>query len=281
MTDIRGKRTLITGAAKGMGAEMAREFASEGAELILVDIDEDGLEETAQSLRRRGHRVHTYTRDLSSRESIQELGDEVREEIGRLEILINNAGVVEGGPYDEIDDAADEMTFAVNIQAVHWLTKTFLEDLKAGRDTHIIHMASAAGFLGVPYQVVYSASKWFVIGLGEGLRLELEAEDCEHVGTTIVCPGLVDTGMFHGSSAPWLTPTLDPDYVAERIVDAVRDDDLYVKEPLMIKAAPILRAVLPTKLNDFLLDKLGATKIMHGWSGREREGEDEYEPAES
>jgi len=279
MTDIRGKRTLITGAAKGMGAEMARTFADEGAELILVDIDQAGLEETAQDLRRRGHRVHTYKRDLSSREPIEELGHEVREDVGRLEILVNNAGVVEGGPYDEIDDAADEMTFAVNMQAVHWLTKTFLGDLKAGRDTHIIHMASAAGFLGVPYQVVYSASKWFVIGLGEGLRMELELEGCDHVGTTIVCPGLVDTGMFHGSSAPWLTPTLDPDYVAERIVDAVRDDDLYVKEPLMIKAAPVLRALLPTKINDFILDKLGATRIMQGWRGRE--GQDEYEPVES
>jgi len=271
MTEIRGKRTLITGAAKGMGAEMARQFADAGAELILVDIDAEGLQETARQLRRRGHPVHTYEADLSSRENIRQLGDEVGSDVGRIDILINNAGVVQGGPYDEIDDAADETTFSVNIEAVHWMTKTFLDDLEKGRDTHVVHMASAAGFLGVPYQVVYSASKWFVIGLAEGVRLELEAEGCEHVGTTIVCPGLVETGMFQGSEAPRLTPSLEPGYIVERLLDAVRADDVYVQEPLMVKAAPILRALLPTRVNDFILEALGATEIMHGWEGRDSE----------
>lgn len=269
MTEIRGKRTLITGAAKGMGAEMARQFAGAGAELILVDIDEDGLRETARKLQSRGHRVSTYARDLSSRENIQQLGEEVRDEVGRVDILVNNAGFVEGGSYEKLDDESDAMTFAVNIEAVHWMTKTFLGDLKSGRDTHLVHMASAAGFLGVPYQVVYAASKWFVIGFGESIRMELKLEDCEHVGSTIVCPGLVDTGMFHGSKAPWLTPTLEPDYLVEKVVESVENDDLYVKEPLMVSVAPILGALLPTEVNDFILNTLGATDIMQDWRGRE------------
>ena len=269
MTDIRGKRTLVTGAAKGMGRRMARRFGERGAELILVDIDEENLRETADEFRDQGMRAHEFIRDLSSLDEIRDLRDAVHQEVGRVDILVNNAGVVQGGRYDEIDDAQDELTMQVNIQAVHWMTKTFLPDLEEGRDTHLVQMASAAGFLGVPYQVVYSASKWFVIGLSEGVRVELDQRGVDHVGMTIVCPSLVDTGMFEGSEAPLLSPILEPDYVATRILEAVTDEELYVKEPFMIRLAPILKALLPAEVTDFIMDKLGATKIMHGWEGRD------------
>lgn len=250
---------------------MADYFAEEGAELLLVDIDAENLETAGEQLRADGYRVHTFVTDLSSPDNVRDLRDAIHDEVGRIDILVNNAGVVQGGRYDEIDDDDDELTFRVNIEAVHWMTKTFLADLEAGRDTHVVQMASAAGFLGVPYQVVYSASKWFVIGLAEGVRLELEKEGSDHVSTTIVCPGLVDTGMFEGSESPFFTPKLHPDYVADRVVRAVQRDSLYVKEPFMIKATPIIRALLPAKVTDLLLEAFGATEIMHGWRGRESE----------
>ncbi len=269
MTDIRGKRTLITGSARGMGRRMAERFGRRGAELLLVDIDEQNLEQTAGELREAGLPVTTFVRDLAERENIASLREEVHDQIGRIDILVNNAAIVQGGDYTEIDAEWDELMLDVNVGAVHWMNKAFLPDLEQGRDTHLVNMASAAGFLGVPQQVVYSASKWFVIGLSEGIRLELEQRGADHVGMTIVCPSLVDTGMFEGSDPPLFSPILDPEFVAGRILEAVEGEELYVQEPFMIKLAPILRAVLPTPVTDTLMETLGATSIMQGWEGRE------------
>jgi short-subunit dehydrogenase len=271
MTDIRNKVTLITGAAKGMGREMAGRFAREGAHLVLVDIDGDNLAETADEIRSQGYTVDTFVRDLSSRETIRRLRDEVVEQVGGVDILVNNAGIVQGGPLDEIDDEADELTLKVNIEAVHWMTKAFLPDLKEGRDGHIVQMASAAGLIGIPYQVVYSASKWFVLGHAEALRQELRHDGADHVGLTVVCPSLVDTGMFEGSDPPMLAPILEPDYMADQIIEAVRREWRTIREPSMVKLLPYLTTLLPAEIIDFLLDKLGASSLMHGWEGRQED----------
>jgi len=271
MTDIRGKRTLVTGSARGMGRRMAEKFGDAGAELLLVDIDGEKLEETTGELREQGYRVEPFVRDLSERDQIRSLYEEVHERVGRIDILVNNAAIVEGGPYEEIDDDWDQLMLDVNVDAVHWMTKTFLPDLIAGRDTHLVQMASAAGFLGVPYQIVYSASKWFVIGLSEGVRIELDQRGHDHVGMTIVCPSLVDTGMFEGSEPPMLSPILEPDFVATRVREAIAGDELYVREPFLIKVAPVLKAILPTGVTDFVMDAMGATSIMHGWRGRDED----------
>lgn len=275
MTSIRDQNVLITGSAKGMGREMAREFGEKGADVVLVDIDEPALEETADSLGRRGVDATPIVADLADKSAIDELPGRVRDRVGPVDVLVNNAGIVQGGHFEEMDDAADELTLAVNVMAVHWMTKRFLPQLKRGRDTHIVQMASAAGFVGLPYQITYSASKWFVIGLSESLRLELDDRGYDDPNITIVCPSLVDTGMFEGSEPPMLSPLLDPDFVAERVVESVREENLYVKEPTTVKLIPHLRALLPVDVVDFLMDKLGVTSLMHGFEGRDDPGLDD------
>ncbi len=268
MTYIRGKKTLITGAAKGMGREMALEFARRGADPILVDIDKEGLDELAGELAADGHTVHSFVADLSSRKDIKKLRDGVNEEVGRIDILVNNAGVVTAGPYEEVDDAADELMLDVNINGVHWMTKYFLSDLKQGADTHLVNLASAAGLTGVAGQVIYCATKWFVTGFSEALRLELQENGHEHVGISIICPGFVDTGMFDGAEPPLLMPMLQPEFVVDQIMESIEDNKLYVQEPFMVKLTPALRALLPTPIVDKLMDVTGATRAMKGWKGR-------------
>lgn len=268
MTDINGKTTLITGAARGMGREIAYRFGDRGARLALVDIDEENLEETARRLRRAGATVETFICDLSEPDNVVALREKVHEALGPVELLVNNAGVVQGGPLEEIDEKWDQLTMDVNIGAVHWMTKTFLPDLKKARSSHLVQMASAASFVGLPYQVMYCASKWFVTGYSEALRAELRKEGAEHVKMSIICPSLVDTGMFEGSEPPALTPILTPQFVADRVIEAVENEELYVKEPWMAKAAPLMQSLLPTRIVDKLADTLGATEIMHGWQGR-------------
>lgn len=268
MTYIRGKKTLITGAAHGMGRRMAMEFARRGAELVLVDIDEEGLQKVADKLSETNTSVATFALDLSSRTAIKELHAAVSEQVGRIDILVNNAGVVTAGNYEDIDDEADQLMLDVNINAVHWLTKAFLPDLKKGVDTHLVQLASAAGLVGVPRQVIYCASKWFVTGFSEALRLELKEDGYDHVSVSVIAPGFVDTGMFDGAEAPLLMPMLEPDFVVDRIMEAITDDVLHVQEPLIVRLTPALRALLPTPVVDTIMDITGATRSMQGWKGR-------------
>ncbi len=268
MTDLNGKTVLITGGARGMGHHMAERFAEEGGRIVLVDVDEEALEETRRELADRGHEVSSFVCDLSERDNIDDLRDRVHREVGPVEVLVNNAGVVRGGKLDEVDDAGDELTFRVNVEAVHWMTKRFLGDLKEADEAHIVQMASAAGLIGVPEQVTYSASKWFVVGFSRALRQELLGDGHDHVGVTIVCPSLVDTGMFEGANAPLLMPFLQPEDVVDSIVSAVERNKLFVKEPFLVKTIPFMKGILPTRAVDFVLDTMGVRGLMKNWTGR-------------
>ena len=249
MTRIEGKRTLIAGAAMGMGMRMAERFGTEGAELVLVDVNELALEALSQRLRGKGMRVHHFVCDLSQREQeIEGLVAKVHKTAGPIDILVNNAGVVTGGVYEEIPAGRDALMLDVNVAALHWMTKAFLPDMKRAGAGHIVQLASAASFLGVPEQVVYCASKWFVVGvLSEALRVELAQQGHHGIRLTIVCPSFVNTGMFEGVKAPFLTPMLEPDFVVDRVIEAVHHNRLYVKEPFVVKTTSLLRALLPAR----------------------------------
>jgi short-subunit dehydrogenase len=269
MTDIKNKRTLVTGAAMGMGLRMAEKFAQNGAKVAMVDINEEALAGAVEDLESKGYEVYPFVCDLAERDNIVELRKQVLEKLGRIDILVNNAAVVAGGHYEDIDPKLDNLMLQVNIDAVHWMTKEFMPELKAGRDCHLVNMASAAGMLGVPDQAVYCASKWFVIGLSEAIRQEFRDQGIEHVGISIICPSLVNTGMFEGANVPILSPILEPDFVAEKVIEAVREDRLYVREPFMVKLTPFLRATLPTTLLDTMLEKFGVTGLMKSFKGRD------------
>jgi len=274
MTDLNDKVTLITGAARGMGRRMAERFGERGARLVLVDVDGEALTDVRKALEERGFEVDDFVCDLSRRENIDDLRDRVHDEVGRVEVLVNNAGVVRGGRLEDVDDAGDELTFRVNIEAVHWMTKRFLRDLKQAPEAHLVQMASAAGLIGVPEQVTYSASKWFVIGFSRALRQELIGEGHDHIGMTIVCPSLVDTGMFEGAKPPRFLPLLQPEEMVEKIVDAVRSNRLFVREPFLVKTIPFMKGILPAAAVDFVLDRLGVRELMKTWTGRHADDAD-------
>ncbi|AKU92898.1 SDR family NAD(P)-dependent oxidoreductase [Vulgatibacter incomptus] len=268
MTAIAGKRALITGAARGMGLGMAQRFAARGAEVVLVDLDEERLRTAEAELRHAGHSVHAFPCNLARREAIEDLRRDVLVRVGPIDILVNNAGVVTGGSYESIAAARDQAMLDVNVASVHWMTKAFLPDLIQSRGGHLVQMASAAGLLGVPGQALYCATKWFVIGLSEALRAEWLEQGHDRIHLTIACPGYVDTGMFEGVHAPRLMPMLHADRLAENIVDAVEENRLYVLEPALVKLTPLLHAALPRGIFDRVADALGIYGSMRSWTGR-------------
>ena len=127
-----------------------------------------------------------------------------------MDIVINNAGVVSGRAFCELDDGQIELTMAVNAMAPMWVTKAFLPAMMERDSGHIVTVTSATGLLGAPRLVDYCASKHASIGFMEALRVELKRLGSS-VCTTTICPGIIDTGMFDGATSPFpLLRMLDP-----------------------------------------------------------------------
>ncbi|HEY7627582.1 MAG TPA: SDR family NAD(P)-dependent oxidoreductase [Ilumatobacteraceae bacterium] len=184
---LAGRRALITGAARGIGAAIAQTFHSEGAELALLDVNVERLDATAKSLGARAYGV-----DLAEIEATTAVVGRAIDELGGLEILVNNAGILKMAPLLEIDPADWDLTFAVNVRAMLVTTQVAAKAMiPNGRGT-IINMASMGGKAGAPNQAHYAASKAAVISL-----TQVAAKELGPYGITVncICPGYVLTEM--------------------------------------------------------------------------------------
>ncbi len=268
MTDFRDKNVLITGAASGIGRLLAERIAAGGGRLVLWDIDEPGLDAVKKAIAASGGRVEVYRCDVANRENVYAVARRVLDAHGPADILINNAGVVTGKPLVEASDEAIERSFAINALAHFWTVRAFLPAMLERNSGHVVSVASAAGLVGAPRLTDYCASKFAAVGFDESLRLELRQLGSA-VKTTVVCPFYVKTGMFEGVKTrfPWLLPILEPEYVARRIVRAIRRDRRRLILPRFALVAPPLKA-LPPAAFDPLLKFFGVTQSMDEFRGR-------------
>ena len=267
MREISGRRVLITGGAGGLGHAMARRFAAAGAELVLTDVVKATLDDMVADFVRRGVACRGYVVDVTDPAAIARLRDQLHAEVGPVQVLVNNAGIVHGGPFLEVPVEKHLRTYRVNVEGVVAMTHAFLPDLVAADEGHLVNVASASGFVGLPFGSTYASSKWAVIGFSESIRLEMKKLGHRHVGVTSVCPSYVDTGMFAGVKPPKLTRFLTPDVVAERVVEAVRRNRPFVLEPWLVKLTPFLVNTLPQPIADAVSDAFGATTGMKTWRG--------------
>lgn len=269
MSEIRGSNILITGGASGIGRLMALEMAHQGGHLLLWDRNPDALETTCREIEAAtGKRPRGYVCDVSRRSEVYDVAGSVLSEVGGVDILINNAGVVSGNYLLDIPDDKIEATFAVNALALFWMTKAFLPGMLQRGRGHIVTIASASSLIGVCRLSDYAASKWAAMGFDESLRVELQ-RTAPYLRTTVACPFYINTGMFSGvrSRFPRLLPLLEPQVVASRIVDAIRRDRTRVILPWSIRLLPLLR-VLPTSLADAIASFLGVNSSMDEFTGR-------------
>lgn len=264
---IKLKRVLITGSARGIGLEIARQFALAGAEVVITDLDGEAALASRDAMREEGYRCHAYPMDVTDEASLLEVRDRLHTEAGTLDVIVNNAGVVFGGPFLDVPLEKHRLTYRVNTEGLVAVTHVFLPDLIDQERGHVVNVASASGFVGLPGGSTYASSKWAVIGFSESLRLELKHMGLKDIGVTTVCPSYVDTGMFEGVKPPLLTRFLSPGELAEKIVIAVERNQLYVLEPWLVKMTPFLKGVLPTGLSDALSEALGASSGMQTWKG--------------
>ena len=271
MGEFTGKNVLITGAASGIGRGLAEALAERGANLILWDINAAGLEAVKTGMERHPGFVATYLCDLTDRDAIYAVADEVLAEHGHVDLLVNNAGIVSGKPLLEISDEAIERTFAINTLALFWTTRAFLPTMIERQEGHIVTVASSGGIVGTAKLTDYASSKFAAIGFDESLRMEMKRLG-HPIHTTVVCPFYIDTGMFEGVKTrfPALLPILKPEYVVQRMVKAIEKKKPRLIMPRFVYTSYPLR-VLPVKLFDALVDFFGVTRTMDEFKGRAKE----------
>ncbi|MHC4402824.1 MAG: SDR family oxidoreductase [Planctomycetota bacterium] len=263
MSEIAGSNILITGGAGGIGRLTALKLAKRGGNVIVWDVDADGLARVVDELASQAARPgHGYVCNVADRRCVYDAAAKVRREVGPVDILINNAGVVSGKPFLDCTDDEIARTVGVNTMGLFWTTKTFLPDMIRRGRGHLVTVASAAGVIGVAGLADYCASKWAAVGFNESIRQEVR-KIAPKIRTTVACPYFVDTDMFHGvrTRFRFLLPVLKADHVAERIVGAIRRNRRRVVMPWLIKVVPLLRTFsLP--LLDAAADCLGINRAM-------------------
>ena len=195
MRTLDGKVVVITGAGSGIGRELALNAAGKGAILALSDIDEVGVMETAERARTRLTReVRADKLDIGDRAAVREYAASVRQELGRVNVLINNAGVALHGDFEEVSYDDFEWVMGVNFWGVVQSTKEFLPHLIASGDGHVVNVSSVFGLMGMAGQTAYNASKFAVRGFTEALRQEMLI--AKHpVQVTCVHPGGIRTAI--------------------------------------------------------------------------------------
>lgn len=268
MTEIADRKILITGGASGIGRLMALKLARLGGEMVLWDLDRPGLDRVVGEIERNGGRARGYICDVSRRTKVYQTADRVRAEVGDIDIVINNAGVVSGKSLLELPDDKIETTFKVNTLALFWVTKAFLPHMVERDRGHVVTISSAGGLIGVARMTDYSASKFAAVGFDEALRVELK-KTAPGVRTTIVCPYYIDTGMFAGvrTRIPLLLPILKPDSVADRVVEAIQHNRARLYMPPIAYTIAALR-LLPTWAMDLIANILGINVSMDAFVGR-------------
>uniref|UniRef100_A0A914VE52 Epidermal retinol dehydrogenase 2 n=1 Tax=Plectus sambesii TaxID=2011161 RepID=A0A914VE52_9BILA len=267
---VTGEVVLITGAGSGLGRLMALQFAKLGARLVLWDVNQAGNEQTAKMVKGVGGEVHSYTVDCSKRADIQSVAKQVKKEVGDVDILINNAGIVTGKKFLECPDELIERTMDVNVNAHFWTTKAFIGPMLERNHGHIVSIASMAGIVGIGTLTDYCASKFGAVGFSDSLTAELYMTGKTGVHVTTVCPTYIDTGMFNGAKtdSPNLLPLLKPEYVVDRIMEAILTNAPMLMLPRFAYFVAFFKGLLPVNAVMLLGDYFGCTKSMEHFTGR-------------
>jgi all-trans-retinol dehydrogenase (NAD+) len=273
--ELSDKCVVVTGGAMGIGLATCKRLLSESAVVTIWDIDTAALKKAEKELRGYG-RFFLHRCDVTEKREIQALVKTARREMGRIDILINNAGYVSGGDFIERPLAEWEKTVDVNLNALMYTTYAVLPEMYKRNSGFIVNISSAAGTIGVPELSAYTATKWGVWGLTESLRFEAVNRGKTGVKFSSIHPGYIAKGMFEGARlgipGRWIVPSVkDHDVIAKAIVESALKKEKYSpKRPRTINMNLRFRALMPDSWFQRFLIVMGVTKSMRTWHGRGR-----------
>ncbi len=262
--DLRGKTVLITGGSRGLGLVMAREFAREGARLVICARDPAELERARVDLSSRGANVLAVPCNVTDRWQVNEMVIMARKRFGQIDVLVNNAGVIEVGPIEVMTLEDYEEAMNTHFWGPLYTTLTVLPEMRRRRDGRIVNITSIGGKISVPHLVPYSASKFALVGLSEGLRAELAKDN---VVVTTVCPGLMRTGSpcnatfkgQHRAEYAWFSisdalpvTSIKAERAARQIISACKRGDAEVVLSIQAQLAVRFHGLFPGLTADLL-----------------------------
>lgn len=263
---LRDAVVLITGGGSGIGRLMALEASRRGARAVVIwDLNLEAASNVVDELAGEGA---AFAVDVTDSTSVNDTAETVLGIYGRVDVLINNAGIVTGKKFLDQSDDDVERTFAVNTLSHYRVTRAFLPGMIEQDRGSVVTIASAAGLVGVSRQTDYSASKFAAVGFAESLRAELRHEG-SRVHTLLVCPYYISTGMFDGvkTKFPLLLPIMKPKHVAQIVIAAIEDGRQSLVLPPFVRLAQLLKP-LPVPVLDGALSFFGINQTMDEFRGR-------------
>lgn len=266
MEHLKGKIILITGGASGIGKIMAGLLLQRRAKVVLWDISQSNIDNTLTEFS--NHKdLYGYQVDVSNNAQIQETARKVKQDLGIVDVLINNAGIVVGKLFSEHSIADIDATININTIGPMYVTKVFLDDMLTQNSGHICNIASSGGLISNPKMSVYASSKWALIGWSDSLRLEMKQMN-KNVHVTTIMPYYINTGMFDGVQSK--IPILEPEAAAHRIIKAIEQNKKMLTLPGYIyRLTRFGQAVLTINGFDWFAGKvLGIYKTMETFTGR-------------
>ncbi|XP_077980740.1 short-chain dehydrogenase/reductase 3-like [Glandiceps talaboti] len=273
LKSLRDEIVLITGGGRGIGRSLAIEFAKQGCKkIVLWGRTAESLLAVSNEVSPYGTNCVLYICDVSKQDEVYEQARKVQKEVGDVTILVNNAGVVLGNA--TLLESKDEdviKTIQTNVFGYIWTTKAFLAAMMDRNHGHIVTISSLLAIQSIPGAGIYSASKAANVGFVESLIQEIHDKNRHGVHSTVVLPYIVQTGMFKGIQTrfQWLFPSMTPEYVAQKIVSAVRKNQQFLMIPRIMYITSILKSLLPTGAWKEIMKMTGSIEAMQTFVGHE------------
>ena len=270
-SQLSGKVVAVTGAARGIGLATARTFAGQGARVSIGDVDGELARQKSGELGGQGLSLGC-TLDVRDRESFAEFLKATEAELGPVDVLINNAGIMPTGPFTEEPDEVSAAQIGVNLNGVILGCKLALPAMIERGQGHIVNVASMAGVLPVPGLAVYCATKFAVVGLTQSLREEFRDSGI-HFST--ILPAKVTTELAAGTSAAAKgVPASSPEQVAATVLKSVTHQLTEVTVPGYLGLTPALLNITPLRLQQRFRRVFGDRRILEKLNRQERQSYD-------
>ena len=253
---LGGKVVAITGGARGIGKATAEALIRRGARVAIGDIDLGLAEQAAASL---GGGAIAAALDVTDRESFESFLAQAERELGPVDVLVNNAGIMPVTPFDEESEESMRRQVDINLHGVLIGTQLAIRRMKPRRTGHIVNVASSAGKVGVPGIATYVATKHAVVGLSEAVRHELRGSGVE---LSVVMPVLVNTALTEGLSEKRGVKEVEPEDVAAEIVDALERRRFDVFVPKSLQATIVMGALTPRRMREAIGRFMGVDEVM-------------------
>jgi NADP-dependent 3-hydroxy acid dehydrogenase YdfG len=267
---LAGQIAAITGAARGIGRATAQAFLGRGMRVAIGDVDIEAARSTAGEL---GRGAIALPLDVTDRDSFAAFLDETEARLGPLDVLVNNAGIMQIGRFIDEDDLTARRMVDINLHGVILGSKLALERMIPRNRGHIVNISSQAGKFGAPGGATYSATKHAVVGLTEAIRGELRLMGAD-IDVSYVMPFVVNTELGSGLGEARGMSSLEPAEVADAIVDALAQGTVDVWVPKRAKRTNVLGTLLPRSLAEGMARAMKADRVLAGADiGRRRDYE--------